>query len=143
MSINIRESVIESYTPLQMFALVNDVRAYPQFVPHCTKVVVQKEEPQSLRAEVHFAKGFLHHHFTTENHLFSPDRIEMQLVEGPFKKLSGTWQFHTLPAGCRVELQLTFDFDNRLIQKMVQPFFETLMRDMVKAFGARAKKVYG
>ena len=142
MPINIQESVIEPYTPLQMFALVNDVRAYPQFVPHCTKVMVQKEEAEWLRAEVHFAKGFLRHHFTTENRLFSPDRIEIQLVEGPFKKLSGSWRFHALPAGCRVELQLSFDFDNGLIQKIVQPFFEILMHDMVQAFGSRARQIY-
>lgn len=143
MVIKIQESVTEPYTPLQMFTLVNDVRAYPLFVPYCTKVTVQKEESASVIAEVHFAKGFLHHRFTTENRLVPAERIEMQLIQGPFKKLSGAWHFHPTPSGCRVELQLVFDFDNILIQKMVQPFFETLMRDMVHAFGARAKKIYG
>ena len=142
MSIKIQKSVIEPYTPAQMFALVNDVRSYPEFIPHCTKVLIQKEESHLLRAQVHFKKGFLHHHFTTDNHLFKPDRIEMHLVEGPFKKFSGTWLFQTIPLGCRVELQLTLDFNNALIQKMLQPFIETLMHDMIHAFGARAKRIY-
>jgi len=68
----------------------------------------------------------------------------MQLVDGPFRKLIGGWKFIALsPEACKVELNLDFEFTNKLIELAFGKIFKELAGSMVQAFSSRAKEVYG
>lgn len=144
MQSTIHRQAILPYSNQQMFLLVNDVKAYPQFIPYCSKVNVISESEQALEASLELKKGIFKQSFTTANVLDFPNQITMNLQEGPFTSFSGVWQFHSLSdTACRVELRLDFELSAGVGSKMFQSLFEKVAGQMVDAFCQRAKEVYG
>lgn len=144
MSTRIQRSAVVSYSVEQMFGLVNDVEAYPEFLPHCRSARVLERGEQEIKARIELAKGALHKSFTTLNCLEAPNRIEMRLVDGPFRRLHGAWQFIDLGAGkTRVMLDLEFEFSNRLVALALGPIFNQLANSLVDAFVGRARAKHG
>ena len=140
----IERSALVFYSAQQMFELVNDVDAYPQFLPGCTAASVVSQADKEMVAKLHISKAGIGQSFTTRNHLHPFQRIEMQLVDGPFKHLRGGWVFEPLnDQACKVILKLEFEFSSRLIQFAFGKIFQELTAAMVHAFTQRAKQVYG
>jgi ribosome-associated toxin RatA of RatAB toxin-antitoxin module len=126
-----------------MYQLVNDVHSYPDFLPGCTGSRVIAASPNEMTAAVEVAKAGISKTFTTRNTLLDNQSINMQLVDGPFRKLMGGWQFTALsPEACKVELHLDFEFTNKLIELAFGKVFKELAGSMVQAFTQRAKEVY-
>ncbi|MDF7671290.1 type II toxin-antitoxin system RatA family toxin [Orbaceae bacterium ESL0721] len=140
--------VTEPYSVRQMFALVNDVERYPDFVPDCiaTGVLSKQEINQQnkmIKAFIKVEKLGFKKSFTTLNQIDEPNSIEMQLIEGPFKQLTGAWRFTELsPNSCKISFTLDFDFKNRLLDIAFTPIFKEIMSNMVNAFSRRAKQIY-
>jgi len=143
----VHKSVLIWYSPQEMYALVTDVGRYPEFLPWCDKAKVLEHDDAGMVAEVGIAFSGIHQVFTTRNTHTSGSRVEMQLVKGPFSKLQGQWDFHTLGDGsqraCKVELSLNYGFDNATLAKLVGPVFDRIAASMVDAFVKRAQHVYG
>ncbi|GAA0490383.1 hypothetical protein GCM10009413_27140 [Tatumella punctata] len=96
-----------------------------------------------MTASVDVSKAGISKTFTTRNTLTDNQRIHMQLVDGPFRKLTGGWLF--VPLGddaCKVELSLDFEFTNMLVEMAFGRVFKELANSMVQAFSLRAKEVY-
>jgi len=133
------------YTPEQMYDLVNDIEAYPSFLPRCraSKIISQSEEEVS--ASLDLAKGGIHHVFSTRNKLTPGKAIDIQLIDGPFQHLEGHWQFTMIGdnQGCRVQLDMDFEFSNRLISLALGPVFTQISGSLVDAFCKRADDIYG
>ena len=127
----------------QMFELVNDVEAYPEFLPWCSAARIERRTDNGIVATVTVAKGPMHHSFTTENRNREFDRIEMSLLKGPFKRFHGVWRFDDAPAGCKVSLDLDFEFSNRLLAAALSKVFQLITGSMVQAFRQRARDLYG
>ena len=143
----VNKSVLIWYHPAEMYALVTDVPAYPQFLPWCDHASVVSEDGQGMTAEVGISFGGIRQVFTTRN-LHTPAReVAVQLVEGPFSRLDGQWRFHALGDGsqraCRVELELHYGFDNATLGRLVGPVFDRIAGSLVDAFVKRAEQVYG
>jgi ribosome-associated toxin RatA of RatAB toxin-antitoxin module len=131
------------YTAAQMYAIVNAVEQYPQFVPWCVSSSEIDVAINEKKAMLKFARGALKTSFTTKNILTQNERIEMQLIEGPFKQLEGVWLFTDIDeAGSKVELDLDFEISNRIIRAALEAFFSQICDRMVTAFVQRAKEVY-
>ena len=127
----------------QMYQLVNDVKAYPEFLPGCVNSEIIQQGPLTMVAEVGVAKAGIRNKFVTENTLSENQSIHMNLVDGPFKSLSGVWQFIPLDEqACKVALDLNFEFSNKLIAAAFGRVFNELAGNMVQAFVDRAKQVY-
>jgi len=127
-----------------MFALVNDIGAYSEFLPWCRSSEVIEQRGDELRATIDIAHGSLHKSFTTRNRLQQDKMIEMRLEEGPFKHLEGFWRFDVLgERACKVSLDLDFEFSNRLIGMAMGPIFSQIANSLVDAFSKRAVDVYG
>lgn len=130
-----------------MFALVDDVEAYPQFLPWCKSATVWSRDGDEVRATVELAKGAIQKSFTTLNRLQRNKMIEMRLVEGPFHHLEGFWRFDSLGEGatdaCKVTLDLEYEFSNALLAMTVGPVFNQVANKLVDAFCQRAEVVYG
>ena len=127
-----------------MYELVADVLSYPQFLPWCREAHVQPADADSVQASLMIAKGPLHKRFTTRNRLFPAHRIEMALVDGPFRNLDGCWLFEDLGRdGARVTLSMDFEIAGSLLRRTLQPIFSEIANTMVDAFCQRARQVYG
>ena len=128
-----------------MYALVNDVAAYPRFLPWCKSSRVIEQTANEMIASVEIARGALNQAFTTRNTLHKNRKIQIALVDGPFKTLQGAWTFHALKhdSACRIELDLEYRFDIGLMSLAARPVFNQIANTLVDAFSKRAVQVYG
>ncbi len=140
----ISKRVLITYTADQMYDLVNDIEAYPDFLPWCDKVRVIDRDEMSVKAEVGVSKGRIRQSFITQNNLIPGRRIEMNLVEGPFKKLHGVWYFSPRGEnGCEVKLEMEFEFAKGLLGFGFNKIFSGIANTLVDAFCQRARQKYG
>ncbi len=127
----------------QMYDLVNDVTSYPEFVPDCLAVNVLSQSETELKASVQIGKASIGKWFTTHNKMQDGKTVEINLIDGPFKKLVGLWQFIALDDdACKVVLDLEFEFSSKLIEVAFGSVFNHMANNMVKAFTQRANEVY-
>jgi ribosome-associated toxin RatA of RatAB toxin-antitoxin module len=138
----VKRSALVNKPPAELFALINDIESYPQFLPWCTHAQVLSRTPTEILATIGVRQGALQGEFTTRNTL-EPDRsIHLHLVSGPFRILEGEWQLTPIePEGCRVELTMRFAFSNRLTGLLLEPMFATTIGSLVDAFVARARSL--
>jgi ribosome-associated toxin RatA of RatAB toxin-antitoxin module len=141
----IKRSALVNYSAAEMYELVNDVASYGKFLPWCRSSSVLDETDTEMRASIEIAKGVLNKKFTTRNRLTKNSRIDMELVDGPFKKLRGFWLFEPLKTAgaCKVNLELEFEFDNAMMSIAAKPIFTQIANSLVDAFCKRATEVYG
>lgn len=131
----IQRSALVEHSASRMFALVNDVAAYPRRFAWCEAAEVLEADDQRLVARLDLGLGGLRTWFTTENALSPPHHIDMQLRDGPFRKLSGRWQFHALDeSACKVTLTLEFEPQSRLLTPALTLGFQGLADRMVNDF---------
>jgi len=142
---HIKRSALVHYSPAEMYSLVNDVATYPKFLPWCKSSKVISQSASEMTASVEIARGALNKSFTTKNKLKKNDKIEIALVDGPFKTLHGAWSFHKLKKkdACKIELDLVFQFDSGLVSLAARPVFTQIANSLVDAFSKRAVEVYG
>ncbi|MBD3584314.1 type II toxin-antitoxin system RatA family toxin [Salinimonas sp. HHU 13199] len=139
----IQRSALVNYSAKAMYDLVNDVNAYPEFLPGCKDSKVLAREPDMMEASLLVAKAGVRQWFTTKNTLEPARHIHMQLIDGPFKRLTGGWTFSALSdEACKIELNLEFEFTSKLTELAFGKIFNALAASMVKAFTERAKQVY-
>ena len=143
-STQLTRSALVPFSAAQMYRLVVDVPAYPQFLPWCKAAHAQQVDEHTAQASLTVSKGPLHKRFTTLNHLFPEHRIEMALVDGPFRHLNGRWSFEDLGGeGARVTLEMDFAIAGALLSRTLQPIFAGIANTMVDAFCQRARDLYG
>ncbi len=128
----------------QLYQLVLDVNAYPEFLPWCKEAKEISRTNVQQVASLLLSKGAIRQSFTTKNQLTENQVIRMTLVDGPFKRLDGGWTFESLgDLGCKVSFNIEFEFSSRLLSLTVGPVFDRICGTLVDAFVARAKQVYG
>lgn len=132
------------YSTKEMFDLVNDVEAYPEFLPNCSDSKVVSRNDSNMTASLEISKAGIKKWFTTENTFVDEHTVVLNLVDGPFKKLQGRWYFQSLDSkACKVNLQLEFEFSSKLVELAFGKIFNDVAKNMVNAFTQRAKLVYG
>jgi ribosome-associated toxin RatA of RatAB toxin-antitoxin module len=142
--IQIRRSALVRYSPGQMFDLVNDIEAYPRRFTWCAAAEILEREETVLTARLEVRIAGMTQRFTTRNTLDRPERIDMALVEGPFRALSGGWSFAPLgEEGCKISLGLDFEYSGALIGSALRMGFQGLADRMVDEFVRVARRVYG
>ncbi|MDP2033483.1 MAG: type II toxin-antitoxin system RatA family toxin [Polaromonas sp.] len=143
----VQKSVLIWYSAAEMFALVTDVASYPQFLPWCDQAAVVEEDSDGMTARVGISFAGLSQSFTTRNTHVKDRKVSLKLVDGPFSKLDGHWEFTPLGDGsqraCKVNFSLRYDFDNAALAALVGPVFDKIAGSMVDAFVKRATQVYG
>ncbi len=143
----VSKSVLIWYSPQEMYALVTEVGHYPQFLPWCDHARVVSEDEAGMTAEVGIAFSGVRQVFTTRNEHTPGRQVTMKLIDGPFSRLDGEWNFIPLGDGheraCRVELKLNYGFKNATLGKLVGPVFDKIASSLVDAFVKRAEQVYG
>ncbi|MBA6223229.1 ubiquinone-binding protein [Colwellia sp. MB02u-18] len=141
---NISRSALVMHSVEDMYFLINDVIAYPKFLPNCSDSKIVAQDEHSMTAAILVSKGGLKKWFTTQNILISNQEVKMSLVDGPFKSLVGGWQLKALSDdACKIELTLDYEFSNKMFDLAFGRVFNNLANNMVQAFTQRAKEVYG
>ena len=128
----------------RVFDLINDVEGYAARFDWCRGAEVVEREGDTLIARLDLQYAGFNASFTTRNTVDRPRRIELQLVEGPFSDLTGNWRFKALgDSGCRVELQLDFEFAGRFVGSALALGFQGLADRMVDDFSRAARTLDG
>jgi len=137
----VKRSALIAESPERMYALINDIERYPEFVPWCTASRVESRKEGEVVATLTIKRGPLRAEFTTRNLLEPGKRVLMQFVSGPFRVLEGLWTLTPLgDLGCRVELEMRFEFANRVAGTLFAPLFEDTAASLVDAFVKRARE---
>ena len=140
----VEKSVLVGHSAAQMYALVADVEAYPQFLPWCSGTEVKQLDAHRAAATLHVNYHGLRLHFTTENQMDAGALIDMRLVKGPFKHLDGFWRFVPLSQqACKIEFRLSYELSGKLMEKLAGPVFSHIANPLVEAFVKRAVTLYG
>ncbi|HEY2274623.1 MAG TPA: type II toxin-antitoxin system RatA family toxin [Steroidobacteraceae bacterium] len=135
----VKRSALVNQPPARLYALINDIESYPQFLPWCTHASVASRTEREIVATIGVRQGALHGEFTTRNTLEPGRSVHMQLVSGPFRELEGRWLLTPVEDGCRIELTLRFAFKNSLSGLLFEPKFAATVGSLVDAFVARAR----
>ena len=134
----ISRSAIVEHSADEMYALVDDIERYPEFLPWCSDARVAAVDGRK-RATLTVGLRGLRQSFTTLNDNRPGETIDMQLVEGPFRRFSATWRFRPLaPAACAIEFTLQYEFSSRTLGRLLEPIFDHIADTMVDAFKRRA-----
>jgi ribosome-associated toxin RatA of RatAB toxin-antitoxin module len=139
----VQRSAHVPYSAEQMFDLVNDIESYPKFLHWCGGAHVDLRQGDTLEATLEVnALGFPQS-FRTRNTLARPERIGIELVSGPFKRLRGEWRFAAAAGGgTDVALSLAFEVTTSPFGSVFARIFEELAGAQMSAFVARARQLY-
>jgi ribosome-associated toxin RatA of RatAB toxin-antitoxin module len=141
---SVKRSALVNYSTQHMFDIVNDIESYPKYMEGCSAAKILKREGDYVEARLELSKGGMTQHFVTRNQLQAPERMTMILVEGPFKRLEGCWQFTSLGENaCKVNFELEFELSNKLLGFAMGKLFEGVANKQVEALCNRAKQIYG
>lgn len=140
----VHRTALVPFSAQRMFALVDGVEHYPEFLPWCGGSNVELRTAELTRAEIRIDYHGIKQAFKTENRNTPPSRIDIQLVSGPFRRLDGHWHFHALAEdACKIEFRLQYEFSSRILEKLVGPVFNYIAGSFVDAFQVRATRLYG
>lgn len=138
----VERSALVAHGAATMYALVENIESYPLFLPWCRATEVRLREPERTIATIHIDYRGVRQSFTTENAKEADASIAMRLVEGPFRKLEGLWQFRPLAEDAsKVELRLAYQLASPMLARLVGPVFEGIANSMVDAFVRRADAI--
>lgn len=140
----VNKSVLVAYPAQRMFALVDTVEKYPEFLPWCGGTELIFRDAHVTRATIRINYRGIRQSFSTENTKSEPQLMQIRLIEGPFRTLEGGWRFTDLGSeGCKVELSLRYEFASRVLDKLLGPVFGHIANNLVDAFVKRAHNIYG
>lgn len=140
----IARSAIVEHAAAAVYAIVEDIESYPDFLPWCYAAKVHERQPGRAVATLTVGMRAIRQSFTTVNINRPGESIDLQLVKGPFKKFAATWRF--IPLGehaAKIEYSMEYEFSSRALGRALEPVFDKIADTMVSAFSRRADQLYG
>lgn len=139
----IQRSALLPYSSAQIFELINDVAAYPDYMDGCVGATIISQTESVMEARLDLEKAGLKYHFTTCNNLYPPHKMVMNLVDGPFTHFKGEWQLKPLSEeACKVSLVLDFALKTRGLGGAVKKLFDPMANNLVDAIVKRAHQLH-
>src|SRR5512140_787329 len=133
----VRKSVLVGHPAETMFALVEDIESYPDFLPWCAATEVPERTPELTLARLDIDYHGLKTHIRTRNRKFPPDGMDLDFVEGPFEHFKAHWRFVPLGTdGCRVEFSVDYSFSSKTFEAILGPVFGYIVDTLVERFVA-------
>ena len=140
---HIQRSALVNYSAEQMFDLVNDIEAYPRFMPGCSGARVLEATEGELVGELQLGAAGVEQRLTTRNALERPHKIAMTLIEGDFTEFSAAWRFEALSEDAsKVSLEMRFAFSRALLNVAASSLFSAMANAQVDAVVKRADTIY-
>lgn len=139
----ILKSVIVPFSAEKMFELVDNCEDYPQFLKWCSNAEVIERNDNITCAKLFIDYKLVKTDFTTRNNKNFPEKMEIKLVDGPFKSLHGAWYFKALNENaCKINFELNYEFSNIVFEKIIGKVFNLITNSLVESFIQRAKQLY-
>ena len=140
---DVKKNVLVHHSTEKMFHLVDRIEDYPLFLPWCGGSNVLERNETITRASIRIQYKGVNQSFTTQNTKKHPDRIDLQLIDGPFKMLEGQWIFTPIDDNaCSIDFHLHYEFSNFILDKLVSPIFSQIANTFVDGFVVQADKIY-
>ncbi len=136
-----QETRVFAYTHQDIYALITDIEAYPEFLPWCAAVRVLERGENTIKAEMVVRYKGISERFISHVKML-PNAVEVDLVEGPFSHLHNRWHLTQIPEGTQIDFTIDFTFRSAMLEKLMGYFFHSAFTKMVAAFEARAKTKY-
>ncbi|MEE8454314.1 MAG: type II toxin-antitoxin system RatA family toxin [Limibaculum sp.] len=138
------------YSAAEMYALVADMAAYPEFLPWCSGARIRSRKPQPDGSEIVESEMVISFKVFRERFgsrvVLRPDgrEIDVAYLDGPFRHLDNHWRFKPVgEAICEVDFFVDFEFRSKTLQLIIGVVFHEAMRRIVRAFEERAEQLYG
>lgn len=139
----LQRQALVPYSADLMYEIVNNVDLYEEFLPWCSKSTILESSDEGMTASVFMKKGPLDQSFTTKNNMIKNEQITLELVDGPFKELTGQWLFNDISDhGSKISLQLNYEFSSSILSLVVGPVFNQIANTLVDSFCKRADELY-
>lgn len=140
----IRRTALVLHPAANMFRLVKDVPAYPDFLSWCVEAQLLEQTAEHQVATLVVKVKGITQSFTTHNRFVPGERLTLSLVDGPFSRLAGEWLFEPLGTeGSKITLSMNFDFSSRVLSTAFRRGFAHIADRLVTDFSKRADDVYG
>lgn len=140
----VSRSALVPFSADQMYILVEDFLAYPDFLPWCTGATLHFRDDETIEASLELQRSGVRKSFRTRNTLHPGVAMGIALVGGPFRHLAGGWRFEQLgDDGSKVSLELEFEFENRVTDTLFGRYFEGTCNSLIDSFTQRAHQIYG
>ena len=137
----IKKTAIVFHPQIEMFNLVDQIENYPSFLPWCGSTQVIHRDSEITRATIEINFKGIKQSFTTKNIKKSDQLMQIRLIDGPFKHLSGSWMFNKLDANsCQIELTLEYQFNNVLLETLISPVFNIIANTFIDEFIKEANR---
>ncbi len=138
------------YSAGEMYALIADVKSYPEFLPWCEAARIRSRTPgpdgaEVLEADLVISFKVFRERFGSEVRLKPAERkIDVEYLDGPFRYLRNHWRFvEDEPGICEIDFYVDFEFRSFVLQKLIGVVFNEAMQRIVRAFENRAEALYG
>lgn len=139
----IERSALVKHSALDMFQLVNDVAAYPEFLKWCRSSRVIEQSEVEMEAELEVAWKVLHKVFSTQNKLVAGKSIQLELLDGPFESMHGEWHFKPLrDDACKIIMEIDFEFKSSVSNFVFSAIFSQICGSLMESFIKRADEIY-
>ena len=135
------------HTPANLFALVSDIRRYPEFIRWIQSMSVSGERSDGPvqhclgEASVGF-RGFSERFATTVEANEDQGTVEANLVRGPFKHLKNRWRFTPVESGTEIAFEIDYEFSNFILRMLAKNNFQLAVDKIMGAFLAEADRRY-
>jgi coenzyme Q-binding protein COQ10 len=140
-----RESRVLPYRRDQFFDLVADVESYPLFVPLWWSAEIYQRDGDVYYTEQEIGVGFfMRERFHSRTQLTRPTDIEITSDDSIFDHFRIHWHFESpSEETCRVDLELSCEARSMIMHSLMELMMDETARNMVTAFEARARQIYG
>lgn len=141
----IKKTLLVPFSAQQMYDLINDIEAYPEYLPWCKKAKIHTQAETQLEATLYIGKGLVKQTISTFNTMIPNIQIKMQYKAGPFKHCDGAWNFIATQDNmqCQVEFDINYEFSNAFTAMTIEPLFNPITTTLIDSFYKRAQEIYG
>jgi ribosome-associated toxin RatA of RatAB toxin-antitoxin module/CRP-like cAMP-binding protein len=138
----VRRSILLPYPAESMFDLIEQAEHYPQFIPWCTDAVILERTDELVAARLSMRVAGLTLTLQTRNPKRRPEWLALRMERGPLRRFEGEWRLKPLNAtACRIEFTLSYEFADRLTERVAGPVFARMADTMVDAYVSRAERI--
>lgn len=135
---HISNSVLLPYQREQVYDLVADIDSYQEFLPWCESSRVIDSDSNLVVGEVRVGMPGVQELLVTRNTMEPYERIGLELLEGPFSHFQGEWLFTELSSGCKVTIDLTYQFKSLVLHLLISRLSDMIVNRILHAFSDRA-----
>ena len=135
-----REEIV-FHSANKLFNIVLDIESYPEYIPWCTKMIVNKKNNNEIYADMFVKYKFILTQKFGSYVKFNQNELKIQTsyIEGPLKDLKTNWEFEEISKNkSKIIFEVNFEFKNFIHQKLAETFYPLVENKMIESFKKRA-----